>query len=325
MTVNWGILATGNISDQMAQALTASPEANVVAVASRAQAKADAFGARWDIPNRYSSYEALAADPAVEVVYIGTPHSHHYDNMLLCLEAGKHVLCEKAFTLNARQAEQCVTLARERGLFLMEAMWTRFIPAMQQVKTWLADGAIGDIRLVQADFCIDLPFDPANRLYNPALGGGALLDLGIYPLSLATNVLGLPAAMQSHAHLGATGVDELAAITLLYADGAAAQLACSMRLDKPAEAHISGSAGYIRIHDRFLHPEWLTIKRAGQTPHTVRVPYAGNGYGYEAEAVHRCLQAGKTESDVMPLDETLALMRLMDQCRAEWGVTYPGE
>lgn len=325
MSINWGILATGNISNSMAQALTDVPDANILAVASRTDEKAAAFAAKWQIPRHYGSYAALAADPDIDVVYIGTPHNLHYDNMLASLNNGKHVLCEKPLTLNAWQARECIELARAKGLFLMEAVWMRFFPAINQVKTWLADGAIGDVRFVQADFCINIPYDPAHRLFDPALGGGALLDLGIYPISLAGVVLGLPTEVRGHAHIGQTGVDELDALTFLYEGGATAQLSCSTRIHKPIEAHIVGSAGYIKLHDTFLHADWLTIQRNGHAPQTVRVPYAGNGYRYEIEEVHRCLAAGETESPIMPLDETLATMQLMDQLRAEWGVRYAAD
>jgi predicted dehydrogenase len=325
MTVNWGILATGNISNGMAQALQDSAEANLLAVASRTQEKADRFGEKWGIPNRYASYEALAADPAVDVVYIGTPHSHHYDNMLLCLNAGKHVLCEKAFTLNAPQAQDCIELARAKNLFLMEAMWTRFFPAIKQIQAWLQAGVIGDVQLVKADFCINIPYDPQHRLYNPALGGGALLDLGIYPLTIAAIALGLPDRTISHAHVGATGVDELDTMTLIYDSGASAQLSCSMRIHKPREAFIVGTKGYIKVHDIFFSPDRLTLHRLDQEPETNNYPYASNGYIHEVEEVHDCLRTGQTESTIMPLDESLSMMQLMDQFREEWGIHYPQE
>ena len=239
--------------------------------------------------------------------------------MRLCLEAGKHVLCEKAFTLNARQAEEAVALARSRKLFLMEAMWMRFFPAMARVRRWLRDGVIGELRLLTADFCVDLPFDPQSRLFDPALGGGALLDLGIYPLSLASMVFGRPTSFRTYAQLGATGVDELDAMTLIYPN-AVAQLGCCLRFNKPREAFIAGSGGYIKIHDTFFHPIRLTLQRTGRSAETIDLPYESNGYVHEVEEVHACLRAGKTESALMPLDETIALLRLMDDLRARWGL-----
>jgi predicted dehydrogenase len=323
--IRWGILATGNIANHMAGALRETPEAEIVAVASRAQETAEAFGEKWEIPRRYATYAALAEDPDVDVIYIATPHSQHYQNMLLCLHAGKHVLCEKAFTLNAGQASECIALARRKNLFLMEAMWMRFFPAMVQVRKWLHQGVLGEIRLVQADFFLHRPFDPQHRHYNPELGGGSLLDLGIYPLSLATMVLGFPQKIHSHAHLSPTGVDELAAIVMTYENGAAALLASGLRVYKPREAFILGTKGYIKVHDTFFMPDRLTLELDGERPLARHCPSTGSGYIHEVEEVHACLRAGKTESSIMPLAETLKMMELMDGLRAEWGVRYPGE
>ncbi len=324
--IRWGILATGSIAHALAQAIQDSTGGVLTAVGSRSLESANQFADKWDIPHRHASYEALANDPDVDVIYIATPHSHHYDNMKLCLNAGKHVLCEKAFTLNAQQAAECIALARQKKLFLMEAMWTRFLPAVQQVRDWVSTGRIGDVRLVQADFCFNLPYDPAHRLYNPNLGGGALLDLGIYPLSFTTMLLGFPTQTQSHAHRSPTGVDELDNMLLIYEGGATASLTCSMRLDRPREAFIVGTARYIKVHDPFFYPTELTLydKETDESEH-FSIPFSSNGYVGEVEEVHKCLREGKTESDIMSLDETLNLMKLMDGFRAEWGIEYPQE
>ncbi len=323
--IRWGILATGNIAASLAEALNAATDAALVAVASRRQERAEVFGDRWGIPRRYGAYADLAADPDVDVIYIATPHSEHATDITLCLEAGKHVLCEKAFTLNAAEATEAVALARGKGLFLMEAMWMRFFPAMEQLRRWLHQGLLGSIRLLQADFCFHLPYDPAHRLYDPALGGGALLDLGIYPLSLASMVMGPPESATGHAHLAPSGVDDLDSIFLSYADGARAMLSCSQRIYRPREAFIVGTDGYVKIHDIFFRPDRLTLHLRGQRPEDHHFPIAGNGYGYEVAEVHRCLRAGRTESALMPLDETIRLMQLMDELRAAWGVVYPRE
>lgn len=325
MTFRWGILATGSIAASMAEALQAVEEAELLAVGSRSQASADAFGDKWQILRRYSSYEALVADPDIDIIYIATPHNFHYENMRLCLNAGKHVLCEKPLTLNANEAAECIELAQEKGLFLMEAVWMRFFPAMAQVRQWVADGTIGDVRLIQADFCINVPYDPQHRLYNPALGGGALLDLGIYPLSFTTMLLGHPTKTIGRAHIGETGVDEVMALTLLYDNDTTAHLVSSMRLNKPIEATIFGSKGSIQVHPTFLHAKDLTLHVYGEEAQKVSVPYLGNGYVHEVEEVHACLRAGKLESDLMPLAETYHMMQLMDELRAEWRVVYPGE
>ncbi len=323
--IRWGILATGSIAAKLASAINDVEDADLLAVGSRSQESADVFGDTWNVPRRYASYEALAADPDVDVIYIATPHPYHDDNMRLCLEAGKHVLCEKPFTLNASEAETCVALARKKGLFLMDAMWTRTIPAIIQVRRWLEDGRIGEPRLLQADFTFDMAFDPDHRLFNPALGGGALLDVGIYPLALASMVLGDPVAISGQAILGQTGVDELDGITLTYPSQALAVLTCGIRADKPQEATITGSDGRIVIHPPFHCPNTLTLTSGDSQPKTVTIPYRGNGYVHEVIEVNRCLRDGRLESPLMPLDETIRLMRQMDTLRAAWGVVYPGE
>lgn len=323
--IRWGILATGNIAHSLAEAIQQTDDGVVTAVGSRTQASADAFADKWSIPNRHASYEALANDPEVDVVYIATPHSHHHDNMQLCLNAGKHVLCEKAFTLTATEAGECIRLARQKNLFLMEAMWMRFFPAAHRLRQLVKDGAIGQVRLLQADFCVQIPYDPQHRLYNMDLGGGALLDLGIYPLSFATMLLGLPNQIAGHAHLSDTGADELDSITLTYNNGTTANLTCSMRIYKPFEAFIVGTEGYIKVHETFFQPEMLTLQRNGKEAEIIHLPRTGNGYTHEVEEVHLCLRSNRIESPIMPLDETMALMRIMDSLRHSWGVRYPNE
>jgi predicted dehydrogenase len=326
--IRWGILATGRIARVVPEAIAQMGDdtAVVTAVGSRSQASADQFGDQWQIPKRHASYEDLAHDPDVDIIYIASPHSHHDEHLKLCLNAGKHVLCEKAFTLNAEQAAECIALAQEKKLFLMEAMWTRFLPAIQHLRQLVSDGRLGQIRLVEADFCFEREYDPAHRLYNPDLGGGALLDLGIYPLAFTTMLLGLPDKVHSHAHLAPTGVDELDHMLLVYeAAGATASLACSMGLVRPREALVAGTAGYIRVHDSFHQAQTMTVALHGRVPETIHLPYSGNGYYHEVAEVHRCLRAGKLESEHMPLSETLALMQLMDSLRASWGVKYPQE
>ncbi len=321
----WGILATGDIAESMAEALNSVEEAEILAVASRSQGSAERFGKRWNIPRCYADYTALAADPDIDIVYIATPHNLHYENMLMCLEAGKHVLCEKPLTLNEKEAVECIRLAREKELFLMEAVWMRFFPAIQRLVEWVQLGKIGQIRLIQADFCFNLPYDPTHRLYAPELGGSALLDLGIYPLSFTTMLLGFPSEVYGQAILGETGVDELNALTLVFGQDQLAQLTSSMRVEKPREAFVVGSEGYIKIHDPFFFPDRLTLSVNDGEPQTIPIPYQGNGYVHEVEEVHTCLRAGKTESEIMPLHETQKLMRLMDDLRARWGVVFPCE
>jgi predicted dehydrogenase len=323
--LRFGILGTGYIADLFAKGLQVVEDLQIAAVGSRTQAAADAFGARFGIPRRYASYEAVAADADVDVVYVSSPHPFHKDNTLMALEAGKAVLCEKPFALNAGEAAAMIAAARERGLFLMEAMWTRFFPVMARVRELLAAGAVGDVRLLTADFGFSAPYDPAHRLFNPDLGGGALLDVGIYPLSLASMILGRPNRVTGLAELGSTGTDDQSAYLLGYSGGALALLASAVRTETPQQAVINGSAGRITIHHRFWCPTRLTLEVYGRERSEIEFSLLGNGYHYQAVEVARCLRAGLTESPVMPLDETLTLMETMDTLRAQWGLRYPGE
>jgi predicted dehydrogenase len=323
--VRWGILSTGGIARQFARGLAYAPGAQLVAVGSRSQANAEAFGDEFGVPRRYASYEALAADPDLDVIYIGTPHPFHAANSLLCIEAGKAVLCEKPFTLNARQASAVIRAARERGVFLMEALWTRFTPVMHKVRALLAEGAIGRPRMVTADFGFHAPFDPESRLFNRALGGGALLDVGVYPVSLASMVFGAPPRISTMAHLGATGVDEQAAMIFGYEDGALAVLSCAISVMTPMEATITGERGMIRLPANWWMPQECILSLEGEPEQTFELPFTGNGYNYEALEVMRCLREGLLESPIMPLDETLALMQTLDNIRSQWGLRYPEE
>lgn len=338
-TVRWGILSTGYIANLFAEGLTAVDDAEIRAVGSRSQSSAETFGERWDIPNRHASYEALAHDPDVDVIYIGTPHPYHFEHTLLCLEAGKHVLIEKPFAMNARQARRMIELARSKDLFLMEAMWTRFLPAMVQVREWLDAGAIGEVELVRANLSFMAGFDPASRLFAPELGGGALLDVGIYPISFASMIFGTPKTIASTACLGQTGTDDRSAYLLGYEGGKTALLSSAVRLGVPVEAEIIGTQGYIRLHEPWINPRVVTLATPAAPgvesrlifegnvfdTQTMHLPTQGNGYNYEAIEVGECLRAGRRESRVMPLDESLAIMETLDAIRAQWGLTYPNE
>jgi predicted dehydrogenase len=323
--IRWGILGTGNIARQFARGLKAVDDGVLTAVGSRTQEAADKFGDEYRAAHRHASYEALANDPEVEVIYISTPHPFHYENMLLCLNAGKHVLCEKPFAMNTRQAREAVALARSKKLFLMEAMWTRYVPAVVQAKRWVDSGAIGDVKMVQADLCFRATFNPEHRLFNPALGGGALLDVGIYPLSFASFILGAPESIQTRATMGATGVDEQNAMLLGYKSGAIALLSSAVHTSQPIEAMIAGDTGTIRLAEPFFRSDKVTLIRPGQSEEVRFFPHKSNGYEWEAMEVQACLRAGKLESAIMPLDETLQIMQTMDAIRAQWGLTYPNE
>jgi predicted dehydrogenase len=324
--IRWGILSTGNIADKFAEAVTTLPQARLAAVGSRTQEAADAFGKRWNVPHRHASYESLLRDSDVDVIYIATPHPMHFENAMACLRAGKAVLCEKPFAMRAFEAEKMVALAREKRLFLMEAMWTRYHPAIKKVRAMLAEGALGDVRLMQSDFCFRATFDPNGRLFNRALGGGGLLDLGIYPVSLASMVFGGPPRnIVSNAHIGSTGVDDQASVILEYSEGRQAVMTFGLLLDSPQETRIAGTAGHLRIHQPWWHPQELTWHKADGSDESIHLAFPGNGYEQEATEVMECMQSGRLESPAMPLEETISLMRTLDAIRAQWGLRYPGD
>ncbi len=322
--IRWGILGTGSIARLFATGLAALPDAQLIAVGSRTESNATAFAETFHIPNIHASYEALASDAQVDAIYIATPHPFHKDNALLCLDHGKPVLCEKPFTINAAEAQAVIEKAREKRLFLMEAMWTRCLPVIIRARELIAEGAIGEVRMLTADFGFRTGFNPHSRLFDPELGGGGLLDVGIYPLSLASLFFGKPEHVVSAAHLGATGVDEQAAIILRYADGQLAQLSCATRTQMVWDAIIYGTDGHIRIPE-WWHARNFIISRSGQPSEIIELPFEGNGYNYEAAEVARCLRTGLLESPIMPLDETLTIMQTMDTIRAQWGLKYPME
>jgi predicted dehydrogenase len=337
--IRWGIISTGYIANLFAEGLSVVEDAELKAVGSRSQATADAFGDTWNIPNRHTDYQSLANDPDVDVIYIGTPHPYHYENTLMCLNAGKHVLIEKPFAMNTGQAQEMIDLAREKGLFLMEAMWTRFIPAMVQVREWVAAGEIGDVELVRANLSFMTDFDPKSRLFAPELGGGSILDVGIYPISFAYMLLGQPQTVSSTACLGKTGTDDRSSYMFGYEGGTTALLSSSVQLSVPVVAEIIGTKGYIRIEEPWINPRVVTLAKMSDPannpslifegnlfdPQTVHVPTVGNGYNYEAIAIGECLRAGKLESEIMSLNESLAIMKTMDEIRAQWGLVYPME
>jgi predicted dehydrogenase len=309
--IRWGIIGTGLISSTFAADLELTDSGTAVAVGSRRRATADEFGERFGVPNRHDSYEALVADPDVDAVYVGTPHPMHRPDALLALRAGKHVLVEKPFTMNAAEAEELVAEARERGLFLMEAMWARFLPHMVEIRRLLAGGTLGDIVMVSADHGQWFAEDPAFRLFARELGGGALLDLGIYPVSFASMVLGAPERVVALSDPAFTGVDAQTSILLGYAGGAHAVLTCTLRAKSPTRAAIVGTDARIEIDGTFYAPNSFTLVPRGGEPERFEFPDTG-GLRHEADEVARCLGEGLLESPSLPLDETVAIMRTMD-------------
>jgi len=324
--VRWGILGPGRIARKFAADLAYAEGAELVAVGSRNQANADAFGDEFSVPNRYDSYADLANDPDVDVVYIATPHPAHHEATILCLEAGKHVLCEKPFAMNTGEAQEMIDAAKANNRFLMEAMWTRFRPIMSKVRELVADGTLGDIQLVTATIGWKSSFDPEFRLYNPALGGGALLDGGVYPVSFASMVLGAPDRVTGVATLGDSNVDENATIALHYPSGAVAALAVTIRANPVSLGMIVGSEGTILIDHDWHKPQTFQLLLPGKAPQHVDYTLSeGFGYQFEAIEVMRCLREGRTQSEIMPLSETLTIVETMQQLLRDWGVSYPSD
>jgi len=324
--IRWGILGTGSIAKKFAEGLQILPEADLVAVGSRAADTAESLANIFGIPHQHSSYDELANDPNVDVVYIATPHPFHMENTILCLKAGKAVLCEKPLAINEGQAQQMANVARTEKLFLMEAMWTRFLPIIVKVREWLAQGLIGRARMVTADFGFRADWIPKHRLFNPELGGGALLDVGVYCVSMSSMVFAKPPTkITGLAHIGQTEVDEQSAMVLGYSDGQLAVLSCAIRTQTPQQALIVGTKGMIRIHSPFWCATTATISIEGKENETITMPFEGNGYNYQAQEVMKCLRTGKLESDIMPLNETLSIVKTMDEIRAQWGLKYPME
>jgi predicted dehydrogenase len=311
--VRWGIIGTGGIARAFAADLELTDSGSVVAVGSRSLETAERFG----VGRPHGSYQTLVEDPEVDAVYVATPHPMHHANALLALEAGKPALVEKAFTMNAAEARELVAAAQERGLFLMEAMWTRFLPHIVQIRALLAAGALGELVTVSADHGQWFPHDPAFRLFAPELGGGALLDLGVYVVSFASLVLGTPDRVVALGTPAFTGVDGQTSILLGHASGAQAVLTCTSSAVSPTRAAIVGTEGRIEIDRTFYAPTSFTfIPREGE-PVRYAAPHDGLGLRHEADEVARCLDEGLLESPLMPLEETVAIMATMDAVLAQ--------
>lgn len=323
--IKWGIMGTGRIAGSFAVALNYLEDAELYGIGSRSEERADAFSDEYSVPKSFHDYESLVNNPDIDVVYIATPHSLHKENCLMCLEHGKAVLCEKPFTINAAEAAAVINFARERRLFLMEAMWSRFVPAAIKLKELIEDKIIGDIQYLFAGGAFIPEFDPDHYLFKKELGGGVLLDGGIYPVSLASWLLGYPDRIQSAGRLNSSGIDDHDALLLEYDCGAIAGLHVSMRTQSPPDITVLGSKGKIYVHPAMFCPSKITLSLFDAEETEIALPFASNGYQYEAMEVNRCLREGKTESKVMPLDETLAIMRMMDEIRGQFGLKYPME
>jgi len=315
--LGWGLIGTGGIAETFAADLMFSNSGRPVAVGSRHMHSANRFADEFDIPNRHASYEALVADPEVDVVYVATPHPLHHANALLALHAGKPVLVEKAFTMNAAEARDLVATARREGLFLMEAMWTRFLPHIAEIRRLLAEGALGEIVTVTADHGQWFARDPDFRLFAPELGGGALLDLGVYPVSFASMVLGKPDRIVSLIDPAFTGVDGQTSMLFGYASGAQAVLTCTSSAKSPTRGAIVGTEARVEIDGDFYGPTSFTLSSRTGDETYFDAQQEGRGLWYEAEAVAGCLRDGLLESPLMPLDESVEIMETMDAVLAQ--------
>lgn len=320
--IKWGIMGPGGISRKFASDLIHSDNAELVAVASRTEEKAEAFAKDFQVSSAYGSYEEFVQDKEVEIVYIGTLHPMHKECALLCLEAGKAILCEKPLTMNAQEAEEIVQAARENETFAMEAMWTRYLPSVVQTRKWIEEGRIGEVKSVTANFGFNAGWNPESRLLDKKLGGGALLDAGIYPISFASMIFGRqPERIMSTAYIGETGVDERFSALFEYKDGQTANLNASVRLQLSSDAFIYGTEGYIHVPN-FVFAGSTFLHRSDAVSEEFKDHRKLNGYIFEAEEAMKCLQEGRTESSIVPLDETYELMKTMDEMRKQWGLEY---
>jgi|WetSurMetagenome_2_1015567.scaffolds.fasta_scaffold10567_2 predicted dehydrogenase len=324
-TINWGILSTGRISEKFALDLQLVPNARLAAVGSRDPDRARGFAQKFNAEKAYGSYEELASDKDIDVIYIGTPHISHCENALLCLEKGKGVLCEKPFAMNEKEVLRMIAKARENNVFLMEAMWTRFIPAIRKVLELIKSGAIGDIVHIKADFGYRAQCDPEWRLFNKELGGGSLLDIGIYPVFLILLLIGVPDEIAADAIIGRTGVDELMSAYFKYYNGKMATLYSTLIANTPAEAEISGTKGHIRINRMWHMSRSLVLHLNDGQSESFEFSYKGTGYQYEAEEVTSCLQKDLKESDLLPLELSLRMIRVLDMIRKKCGITYQAD
>jgi predicted dehydrogenase len=320
--IRWGIVGPGRIAEQVVRDFAVVDGARVTAVGSRSLVRARAFATRHGVERAHGSYAELLADPGVDVLYVATPHPQHHAVALGALRAGKALLVEKSFTATSAGAAEVVDLARASGVFVMEAMWTRFQPVVVRLRELVAEGAIGEVRSVQADLGVQRDFDPRDRLFALELGGGALLDLGVYVVSFAQMLLGAPDTVTAVGSRFATGVDAEAALLLGYSDGRSATLTTSLRNALPGQARVFGTEGWIDVLPRFHHPQTIVLHRGSGDPEPITCPQLGNGYAHELIEVTECLRARQTESAVMPLADTLAVQDVLQQAADQLGVHH---
>jgi predicted dehydrogenase len=323
-TYNWAIIGCGRIAEKFAADLALLPNARLYAAASRSLDKAQAFATKLGFDKAFGSYEAMVADPDVDIVYVATPHAFHREHTVLSLDHHKAVLCEKAFAINAHEAQAMIACARRNDTFLMEAFWTRFQPSYQYAMQIVESAALGPLKLVRSDFAFRANADPAKRLYNVDLGGGSLLDIGIYPVFMALTALGKPDRIQTMAAFSPTGSEESIVMSFEYPQGRMASLISSFASSSPTEAEYWFERGYVRLNRKFNTPTSVTIQEDGKPEATVTFAQ-GAGSGYELEAAHvmACLDAGRKESPLLPLSFSLQMMDLLDRIRHSAGIVYP--
>lgn len=324
-TLNWGVLGPGGIADDFVTTLHANSDQRMLGVGSRSQERADAFAARHGIPGSYGSYRALVDDPTIDIVYVSAPHSEHRDLAMLAIAAGKHVLVEKPIALSAAEAREIAAAANAAGVFAMEALWTRFLPQSTVIRQLLDDGVLGEVRLITAELGFRFDFGAEHRLYNPALGGGALLDLGVYPVWFSHFALGVPDAVHASGSLGSTGVDVQAALTLEYPDGAQALAVATMTANTRNGATISGTLARVEVEPMFITPAGFTLHGSDGERLDWRDDHGHgfwrDGLAWQAAAVAQHVSDGLTEAPEHPLAMSIAMLETIDEARTQLG--YP--
>lgn len=325
--IRWGILGCGKIAHKFASDLRLVEDAELIAVASRDHQRADDFARQHDAALSFASYEALVTCDKVDVIYVATPHGFHHEHTLLCLNHGKAVLCEKAFALNSRQVGEMIEAAKRNNVFLMEAFWTKFIPQYEKTVKIIESGELGELRMIQADFGFHAPEPKPQRIYDPQLGGGALLDIGIYPVFLAVSLLGRPIEVKAVMTPYPSGVDEQIAITLRFPNDVLAILSASFSTDTPVEATIMGTGGYLRMRDRFYNPvSTIEVVKDRNPPKPIET-HREDGFGYQFQARHvsECLRNNLIESPVMSHADSVLLMETLDRIRETCGIKYEAD
>jgi len=322
---NWGIIGPGSIAHKFASDLRLLPNAFLYAVGSRDIDRARDFALRYGTKKFYGSYEELATDPGVDIIYIATPHVRHYSDSILCLKNKKAVLCEKPVAMNTGQFRVMMDTAKKHGVFLMEALWTRFIPSFQKCLELALEGAIGDIRLIESDFCFNAPYDISGRLFNPHLGGGSLLDIGIYPVFLSLELAGNPITVHAQASFDKTGVDSSCSMLFYQKNDIISVLFSSLVTSGRIETLVHGSKGLLRLNRHWHIPTDLDLIRDDGTTSHFNFEKPGFGYQYEAEEVMKCLDEGKLESGIFSLAKSQNLITVLDTVRSLAGISYPNE